>query len=162
MRLGGESPDGSVDAASYLSSAADTPGGHVSYMLGSSPTLLAGGTRPASWAMWTRFWNPGQDAQSPHFPIPGHRLSRVAQIETACYGVKTSFFLVIDLLRDFQQVIVPDAVRAEIARHRPSALRRRALTLTRAASVPDPEPQLLELTQALLLGAGEYGAENGC
>lgn len=64
----------------------------------------------------------------------------------------------IDLLRDFRQVIVPNAVRAEVARHRPSALRRRSVRLTPAAMVPEPEPRLLELTQAFLLGAGEFEA----
>lgn len=63
-----------------------------------------------------------------------------------------------DLLRDFAEVLVPDAVRDEVARHQPRALRRRSVRLTRAESIPEPTPELVELAQAFLLDPGEVEA----
>ncbi len=64
----------------------------------------------------------------------------------------------LDLLRDFAQVQVPDAVWQEVQRHRPSALRRRTVKLSRVRCATDPTPELIELAQAFLLDAGELEA----
>lgn len=64
----------------------------------------------------------------------------------------------LNLLRAFAAVQVPDAVWQEVRRHRPSALRRRTVKLKRVSSLPEATPELLELTQAFLLDAGELAA----
>lgn len=53
---------------------------------------------------------------------------------------------------------VPDAVWQEVQRHRPSALRRRTVKLNRVTSLPEATPDLIDLTQAFLLDAGELEA----
>jgi predicted nucleic acid-binding protein len=64
----------------------------------------------------------------------------------------------LDLLRDFPDVLVPDAVWAEVRRHRPSALRRRTVKLRRVMAVPDAAPELLPLAHTFLLAVGELEA----
>lgn len=64
----------------------------------------------------------------------------------------------LDLLADFQEVFVPNAVWEEVKQHRPSALRRRKISLEQIHSLPEPTPKLAEVTQALLLGPGEFAA----
>jgi predicted nucleic acid-binding protein len=64
----------------------------------------------------------------------------------------------LDLLRDFTEVQVPQAVWVEVQRHRPSALRHRTVKLRRVMSLPDAAPELLQLARAFLLDAGEMDA----
>src|SRR5947209_11614663 len=64
----------------------------------------------------------------------------------------------LDLLRDFAAVLVPEAVWAEVGRHRRSALRRRTMKLQRVASSPEAAPQLVRLAQAFSLNIGELEA----
>jgi predicted nucleic acid-binding protein len=64
----------------------------------------------------------------------------------------------LNLLRDFADVQVPEAVWQEVQRHRPSALRRRSVKLNRVSSTQEPTSELIELTQAFLLDAGELEA----
>src|SRR5688572_20371388 len=64
----------------------------------------------------------------------------------------------LDLLRDFGEVLVPDAVWQEVARHRPSALRRRKLALRRSLAIPQPTAELTQFAKAFLLAAGEVAA----
>jgi len=64
----------------------------------------------------------------------------------------------LSLLRDFAQVLVPDAVWLEVQRHRPSALRRRSIKLDRVISSPEATPELIELAQTFLLDSGEVEA----
>jgi hypothetical protein len=47
----------------------------------------------------------------------------------------------LDLLRDFRDILVPDAVWNEVSRHRPSALRRRRVRLNRVHVNAKPEGQ---------------------
>jgi predicted nucleic acid-binding protein len=63
-----------------------------------------------------------------------------------------------DLLRDFAEVRVPDAVWAEVRRHRPGALRHRTVNLRRVTSSPEAAPELIRLAQTFLLDAGELEA----
>lgn len=63
----------------------------------------------------------------------------------------------LDLLTDFPDVLVPDAVWNEVARRRPSALRRREVRLSRV-SVAEPSTELLALAQSFSLAAGEVQA----
>src|SRR5438874_1869726 len=64
----------------------------------------------------------------------------------------------LDLLRDFADVEVPDAVWAEVQRHRPSALRHRTLRLRRVMSAREATAELIHLAQAFVLGVGELEA----
>jgi predicted nucleic acid-binding protein len=64
----------------------------------------------------------------------------------------------LNLLRDFAEVQVPDAVWKEVQRHRPSALRRRTLKLSRVTTLPAATPELIDLTQAFPLDEGELEA----
>ena len=61
----------------------------------------------------------------------------------------------LDLLRDFAEVVVPDGVRMEVQRHRPSALRRRSVKIRYVSSLPEADAELTQLAHAFLLGAGE-------
>jgi predicted nucleic acid-binding protein len=61
-----------------------------------------------------------------------------------------------DLLRDFAGVLVADAVWQEVARHRPTALRRRSVKIQRRALLPEPSRELTEMAQAFSLDAGEF------
>jgi predicted nucleic acid-binding protein len=64
----------------------------------------------------------------------------------------------LDLLSDFRDVLVPDAVWIEVARHRPSALRRRRVRLTRVAVRQRPGGDLKELANTFSLAIGEIEA----
>lgn len=64
----------------------------------------------------------------------------------------------LDLLADFAKVLVPEAVWAEVSKHRPAALQNTGVQLDR---VPTPTPQdqgFRVLTHALALDAGEKAA----
>jgi predicted nucleic acid-binding protein len=61
----------------------------------------------------------------------------------------------LDVLRDFAEVRVAEAVWQEVRAHQPSALRRRSVKLQRMESAPDAEPELIELAHAFLLHGGE-------
>jgi predicted nucleic acid-binding protein len=64
----------------------------------------------------------------------------------------------LDLLADFSEVLVPDAVWREVQRHRPGALAHPELTLRRVSPTA-PEPAALEaLAQVLSLHTGEWEA----
>jgi len=64
----------------------------------------------------------------------------------------------LDLLADFQQVLVPEAVWTEVARHRPAALAAGTLRLEKIATGGPVSPELESLSRALLLHAGERAA----
>jgi len=61
----------------------------------------------------------------------------------------------LDLLSDFRDVLVPDAVWIEVARHRPAALRRRRVRLTRVVVSQRPADDLKELANTFSLAIGE-------
>jgi predicted nucleic acid-binding protein len=61
----------------------------------------------------------------------------------------------LDLLSDFRDVLVPDAVWNEVARHRPSALRRRRVQLQRVNVSTKSADDLLRLAETFSLEAGE-------
>jgi predicted nucleic acid-binding protein len=64
----------------------------------------------------------------------------------------------LDLLSAFRQVFVPNGVWHEVARHRPSALRRRRVPLRRVSVSFDATRNLAELAYTLALAAGETEA----
>jgi len=64
----------------------------------------------------------------------------------------------LDLLRDFGEVLLPDVVWQEVQRHRPSALRRRRVLLTRIDIVPPAGPDLIAVIEAFSLDIGEEEA----
>jgi predicted nucleic acid-binding protein len=64
----------------------------------------------------------------------------------------------LDLLRDFTEVLVAEAVWNEVARHRLSALRRRRAKLERRRSVPEASSELKQFAASFSLAAGEVGA----
>ena len=64
----------------------------------------------------------------------------------------------VDLLADFAEVCVPDAVWEEVQRHRPSALRRRSVRFNRVDLIPEAREELAFLIRALQLDAGEVEA----
>ena len=64
----------------------------------------------------------------------------------------------IDLLRDFQRVIISVTVRSEIERHRPAALRQSGLSWRDAAPRGSTSPELLALARLLPLHDGEVEA----
>jgi predicted nucleic acid-binding protein len=64
----------------------------------------------------------------------------------------------LDLLADFQEVVVPDAVWEEVSRHRPSALGRRKLKLQRLTVTAQATSDLTKLAQDFSLAAGEMEA----
>jgi len=64
----------------------------------------------------------------------------------------------LDLLSGFRDVLVPDAVWNEVARHCPSALRRRRIRLHRVTVSDEAGKQLMELAQTFALDAGEVEA----
>ncbi len=64
----------------------------------------------------------------------------------------------LDLLADFRQVLVPEAVWGEVARHRPSALSAGTVRLERIAADGAVSAELEALGRALLLHAGERAA----
>lgn len=68
----------------------------------------------------------------------------------------------IDLLADFQTVLVPPSVWMEVERHRPTALSTCQVNLTQLSPLSPPGPQLLALSQVLTLHAGEWDAIRLC
>ena len=64
----------------------------------------------------------------------------------------------LDLLADFSEVLVPEAVWAEVLRHRPRALAHAALTLRRVHPSSPVPPALEALAQVLSLHTGEWEA----
>jgi predicted nucleic acid-binding protein len=64
----------------------------------------------------------------------------------------------LDLLADFSEVLVPEAVWVEVLKHRPGALTHSAVTLRRVRPT-EPEPPALEaLALVLSLHTGEWEA----
>jgi predicted nucleic acid-binding protein len=64
----------------------------------------------------------------------------------------------LDLLSDFSEVLVPEAVWVEVLKHRPGALAHSTVTFRRVRPT-DPEPPALEaLAQVLSLHTGEWQA----
>jgi predicted nucleic acid-binding protein len=61
----------------------------------------------------------------------------------------------LDLLADFREILVPDAVWNEVARHRPSALRRGRVRLNRVTVSAIASPELEALADAFSLADGE-------
>src|SRR5438876_7075683 len=64
----------------------------------------------------------------------------------------------LDLLRAFEEILVPYPVWEEVQRHRPSALRRRKILLKRVDDMPEPTSELLRLFQTFAIDAGEAAA----
>lgn len=64
----------------------------------------------------------------------------------------------LDLLADFQAILVPDLVWQEVARHRPGALEQLGSSASRAGVPRDGDLDLATLTRALSLDAGEEAA----
>lgn len=64
----------------------------------------------------------------------------------------------LDLLADFAQVLVPDAVWVEVARHRPAALQRPDVPLSRTSLGEAISAELQELTRLFALHTGEVQA----
>lgn len=64
----------------------------------------------------------------------------------------------LDLLASFRLVLVPEAVWAEVMRHRPGALRRDTVRLEKIAMHGAISPELAALSRALLLHTGEKAA----
>ena len=62
------------------------------------------------------------------------------------------------LLIAFGDVLVPEVVWLEVRQHRPSALRRRRVALTRVKNIPQPDKKLVVLLEALPLDPGEEQA----
>lgn len=64
----------------------------------------------------------------------------------------------VDLLSDFHDVLVPDAVWNEVVRHRPHALEAGGAHLRRVAVTGEAPPALTALSRSLVLGPGETEA----
>ena len=64
----------------------------------------------------------------------------------------------LDLLADFSEVLVPDAVWQEVQRHRPSARAQAAVTLWRVSPLAPEPPALEALAQMLSLHTREWQA----
>ena len=64
----------------------------------------------------------------------------------------------LDLLADFAEVMVPDAVWREVERHRPRALSHRGVTLQRITPIMPVTPELEALAQVFSLHTGEWEA----
>jgi predicted nucleic acid-binding protein len=64
----------------------------------------------------------------------------------------------LQLLADFSEVCVPEAVWQEVKRHRPSALRHRSVPLSRVDIIPEPTPELELLLRSYGLHPGESEA----
>jgi predicted nucleic acid-binding protein len=64
----------------------------------------------------------------------------------------------LDLLADFAEVMVPDAVWQEVLRHRPQALTRPGVILHRVNPRMPASPELEVLAQVFSLHAGEWEA----
>jgi len=64
----------------------------------------------------------------------------------------------LDLLADFSQVLVPEAVWHEVQRHRPTACHHHSVTLQRVSPDAPAPPELEALAQLLTLHDGEWEA----
>jgi predicted nucleic acid-binding protein len=64
----------------------------------------------------------------------------------------------LDLLADFQALVVPEQVRKEVARHRPAALEHQALDLLCVPVTISSDPQFRALVKSFSLDAGEQAA----
>ena len=64
----------------------------------------------------------------------------------------------LDLLADFSEVLVPDAVWVEVLKHRPGALAHSAVTLRRVRPKAPEPPELEALALVLSLHTGEWEA----
>lgn len=64
----------------------------------------------------------------------------------------------LDLLADFSEVLVPEAVWVEVLKHRPGALTHPAVTLRRVRPTAPEPPTLEALAQVLSLHTGEWEA----
>lgn len=64
----------------------------------------------------------------------------------------------LDLLADFQDILVPDQVWREVQRHRPSALDQSVVTLRRVLPTQPLPPVLEAMTRLLALHTGEMAA----
>ncbi len=64
----------------------------------------------------------------------------------------------LDLLTDFAEVLVPDAVWREVAQHRPGALNQSGVTLRRVSPSLAASPELESLAQVFSLHTGEWEA----
>jgi predicted nucleic acid-binding protein len=63
-----------------------------------------------------------------------------------------------DLLSDFADVLIPDAVWREVQMHRPGVLTKSGVILSRIAPRKPVSPQLASLAQVFSLHAGEWEA----
>src|SRR5262245_30569395 len=64
----------------------------------------------------------------------------------------------LDLLAIYAEVCVPERVWREVRHHRPSALRRRRVSLNRIDLLPDPSPGLTAARRFFTLDSGELEA----
>ena len=64
----------------------------------------------------------------------------------------------IDLLADFQEILIPEQVQAEVVRHRPAALEPQALVFRCMPVAISSEPQLRAIVRSFALDAGEQAA----
>lgn len=64
----------------------------------------------------------------------------------------------LDLLADFQEIVLPDTVRKEVIKYRPLALKRSELSFTRSHRKPPVDERLLTICQIFSLNAGEIEA----
>jgi predicted nucleic acid-binding protein len=64
----------------------------------------------------------------------------------------------VDLLLDFQALMVPEQVREEVARHRPSALETRDLAFRCFPVAISPDPRFRAIVKSFALDAGEQAA----
>jgi predicted nucleic acid-binding protein len=61
----------------------------------------------------------------------------------------------LDLLADFPEIVVCQAVCSEVARHRPTAFRRRRIRLTRVMPASEASTELIGFARTFSLAAGE-------
>lgn len=64
----------------------------------------------------------------------------------------------LDLLEDFQAVLIPEQVRSEVMRHRPAVLESRSLEIRCFPVTISSEPQFRALVKAFSLDLGEQAA----
>lgn len=64
----------------------------------------------------------------------------------------------LDLLADFQEIVLPDTVRKEVIKYRPLALKRSGLSFTRSHRKSPVDERLLTICQNFSLNAGEIEA----
>jgi len=64
----------------------------------------------------------------------------------------------LDLLADFEEIVVPLVVEKEISEHRPSALQNQGLNINRSSERTDIGEELLTLLRIFSLDAGEIEA----